>query len=726
MNKYDIALAGLLHDIGKFFEKANSKGGQVAGIEVSTIHHGITSANFIEHFREKLAQSGFEVDAIKEMVQRHHEYKDGGPASVEDAPIKYRPYCYLIDKADNLSSSERLNTRAADGSWQLRQLTNVFSLVAGKKYSQEAGVYGEVYNRVTSGTSLNSQSTNHTMVEKFVKDFDSLEIGNLSNNDDKQRSFISKVDSLLKKYTWCYPSDTREYIRDISLYSHLQTTGLLSSVLYSDLTTDPSYKKGLTTDKQSLGWKFTEVSIKELRTQSITIMQINLANALNLITSSTLSDAQALKSYIIKLRSQLEDRIINQAGLSSINIICRTTTGFIVIVNNTQVSEIIELIHSTNSSIAQPLGGLALFFEVAYSKLEIAELANNNTGKVISNIAKTLHNQYSDTKAEVTYIGLNSLLVNAKSNTWGNFEIASVTSVNEIVSKTKLTNKQSELKDKLNSKALSLVKIRIDNYDELVTDIMNKSFGDLQCYLEANSESNSSEKHIGTLCRLSTILDQITRVVGLNMADSIYLSASTDGIVAITSIDRAMKIGSIHRKVISKQTAGTIKTSLFIETISGKNLESAFKQIEVYEQTYKPNNSDTSEGMTNGVIVYNGTLVDTELFSKMPEMLNMLIESAVLKSGKSNLYKFLEYTNMYKQYCETGDTSYLLFIPRFQHTSIRNFNKDSITDGLKSYMDSKIGKLSRANTVTKNDTELLVLSSLIYDALQMLRISGEE
>lgn len=717
MNKYDVILAGLLHDIGKFFEKANAKGTNLGGIEVSTVHHGITSGNFVSNFHNKLNQVGFDTEAVKEMVQRHHEYKGGGPASVEDAQLKYRPYCYIIDKADNISSSERLNTRSSDGNWQLRQLTNIFSLVAGQRYSQEAGIYGEVYNRVNSDNKLNTQATNQKMVESFIQEFDSLEV--LTTNKtrestqvERQQSFISKVDNLLKKYTWCYPSDTREYIRDISLYSHLQTTAMLAGVLYDDLTTNSEYKRGLESDKEALGWKFTEVSIKELRTESITIMQVHLANALELITSSTLADAQAIKAWIIKLRTKLESELTNKLGITSTNILCKTTTGFIVVVSNQQAYRVTEVIREVNSNIPQPLGNLALFFELAYSEVDTDTLASNNTGEIINNLAKSINRQYSDRKSGITYTGLESLLVDTSSNTWSNIEIAKVISVPEIVSTVKITPKQSELKDKLNSKALSLVKIRIDNYSDLVSGVMSKSFSDIPGYMELKDNN----KYIGTICRLSTMIDQITRVVSLTMSDCLYLSSGTDGIVAITSVDRATKIASTHRRIISKQTAGSIETSIFIETVSGKTLEEAFRRIEDYESRYK----------TSDVIIYNGNQVDTDLFSKMLDMLNMVIESAALKSGKNNLYKFLEFISMYKQYCDTGDTSYLMFIPRFAYNASRNFNSESITNELQAYMGSKLDKLAKSSVVSKNDTELIVLGSLIYDALQIMKASGEE
>ena len=706
MNKYDVILAGLLHDIGKFFEKANAKGTNLGGIEVSTVHHGITSGNFVFNFRNKLNQAGFDTEAVKEMVQRHHEYKSGGPASVEDAQLKYRPYCYIIDKADNLSSSERLNTRSSDGNWQLRQLTNIFSLVAGQRYSQEAGIYGEVYNRVNSDNKLNTQATNQKMVESFIQEFDSLEV--LTTNKtrestqvERQQSFISKVDNLLKKYTWCYPSDTREYIRDISLYSHLQTTAMLAGVLYDDLTTNSEYKRGLESDKEALGWKFTEVSIKELRTESITIMQVHLANAIEFMSNVQVKNVQTIKNWINRIRDNFENRLIKNIGISSVNFICKELTGFTIITDNKTVHRIIEVTAEFNRIIPQPIGNNAIFFELAYSNVGLDTLFANNTGEVLGKLHNCIKKQYSDRKQAVEYIGFESLVVDKKSGTWGNIEISNVTSEEMIASKERLSFKQSETWNKLSTKALSLVKIRIDNYDELISIIMGRSF-------------DNSDKHIGTICRLSTIMDRINSVVGLTVNNCIYLNRGNDGITLITTIDKAMQVGSVHRRIINKQTICTLKTSLFIETIIGKNLNKAFRSLEYNEARNSQEN----------VIVYDGIKVEPDLFNSMPEILNMVIESAKLKEGKSIMYKLMEFTHMYKQYCISGDTSYLMFIPRFEYYAKRNLNMTNISEPFKAYITNKFNKLKLSSDISKCDTELLVLGSLIYSAIQILKIGG--
>lgn len=701
MNKYDIILAGLLHDIGKFFEKANSKGESISGIEVSTLHHAITSANFIKHFQDKLSQVGFDIEAVKEMVQRHHEYNKDNPASVEGAPIKYRPYCYIIDKADNLSSSERLNTKAADGSYQLRQLTDVFSVVAGKRYSQESGVFTDVYNKINEGNKLNSESTNIKLVQQFITDFSSIE------STDKTE-FIGKVNALLKKYTWCFPSDTREYIRDISLYSHLQTTAAIAGVLYDDLTLNPEYKHGLTQDKQGIGWKFTEVSIKELRTQQIEIAKIHLANSMDILTSADIADIPRLKSYLIKCRKELIDQIYSNIGLTPVNIIC-TDDYSITLITRVRTSErIVNLIKEFNKKLPQFVGKQVIYFEIAYSKLSLDELSSNDTGEILSRLDKVINTQWKNTKYNIEYFGLSSLMV-SDNGKWENIGISNIATPPEVSSYAVLKKKQLEVIEKLNSNVLALVKIRIDNYDEIMSRILSMTFNDTHGLLH----NNLGDKKIGTVCRLSALMDQISRLIALEFADCMYLYKGTDGIILITSLQNAFRLGQSHRRIIAKQSINVIKTSLFIETIYRKDVELASREID----------KQSKIGTEIDTIYYNGLKLSTEQFNKIPGLMDTISESGRLKEGKGNLYKIIEFIGMYEEYRRTGDTHYLLCIPRFEYNAKRNFNDNSITNTFRSLITSEFDKISKSKNSVNNDNDLLLIKQIIYDIIQILKVS---
>ena len=93
----EIKLAGLLHDIGKFYQKAGT-GKTVAGVKVQG-HHALVSANFVEHYRSTFEALGLNVDAVKEMVQHHHtkSYGNNTGITVDEAKIEFRPICNIVN-----------------------------------------------------------------------------------------------------------------------------------------------------------------------------------------------------------------------------------------------------------------------------------------------------------------------------------------------------------------------------------------------------------------------------------------------------------------------------------------------------------------------------------------------------------------------------------------------------------------------------------------------------
>ena len=708
MNKYDIVLAGLLHDIGKFFEKANSKGSSISGVEISTVDygHGVTSSNFINHFGDKLTQAGFDLEAVATLAQRHHEVRGGGPASVEDAPVKYRPYCYIIDKADNLSSSERLNTDGGKRKdYQLRRITNIFSLLAGKRYSQEAGIYNQVYGKVSDAEMLNDASTNKSMVEAFVNEFTEIDTQGKAGVDG-QRAFIDKVAKLLKKYTWCYPSDTTEYIRDISLYSHLQTTAAIAGVLYGDLTTNPEYKRGLGQDKSKLGWEFTEVSIKELRTQRVELVKIHLANAMDIVSSASVTDIPKIMAWLMDCKLNLTNEIYRELGITSVNCLCSDDYSSLFIVRDGDAGKVVSIVKKFNRSIPQFVGKLIVYFEVANSKLDLDELVSNDTGEIISNLNNAVVNQWGNPRCGVEYTGINSLMISDDGG-WGRVGIGNIGTVSSFSTYKSLKKSQGEVADKLKAKVFAMVRVRVDNYDEVMLRLMSMNFE------EANSiiKSDAKDKRVGTICRVSAMMDQVSRMIGLEFKECIYLYRGQNGIILLTTLDNAFRVGASHQRIISKQSIEALKTSLFIETVYGGDVDYTFRKITQLDRTHsKP-----------GIICYNGIKLTNDQFNKIPNYMSMVSETANLKSSKGNLYKLIEFIGMYESYCRTGDTHLLMCIPRFNYNATRNFTNDSITKQFEEMVKSEFTKISQMDKPGDTSSDLPLIKQVIYDTLQTLR-----
>lgn len=96
-----VVLAALLHDIGKFLNRADVKK-----------KHPLFSADYVssDEFKKRIGESWVDLDLLKILVQRHHEYTKMPDEllvqKIEDPCT--RALAYIVSRADSYSSSERL------------------------------------------------------------------------------------------------------------------------------------------------------------------------------------------------------------------------------------------------------------------------------------------------------------------------------------------------------------------------------------------------------------------------------------------------------------------------------------------------------------------------------------------------------------------------------------------------------------------------------------------
>lgn len=102
MEYQTVVLAALLHDIGKFLNRADVKR-----------KHPLFSADYVssDEFKKRIKSDWVDLGLLKILVQRHHEYSKMPDEllvqKIED--LSTRALAYIVSRADNYSSMERLN-----------------------------------------------------------------------------------------------------------------------------------------------------------------------------------------------------------------------------------------------------------------------------------------------------------------------------------------------------------------------------------------------------------------------------------------------------------------------------------------------------------------------------------------------------------------------------------------------------------------------------------------
>ncbi len=224
-----VILAALLHDVGKFYQRALGKG--------KGDHQQLGDECFEQYFAERLSTilSSTEVDIIRNAINNHHDYAE------------------YITLADGLSAGmDRIGLKDYEkGDPAKERLQSVFQKVTLGNH-----IPTENYRYHLSPLSLNKedifplQITENTMLsdeyntlfERFKNDLrNNLQVCNLSQ-------LINSIYYLLWEYTWCVPGAVYKSEPDISLFDHLKTTAAIAGCLF----VKKSSQKQDQTDKEFL------------------------------------------------------------------------------------------------------------------------------------------------------------------------------------------------------------------------------------------------------------------------------------------------------------------------------------------------------------------------------------------------------------------------------------------------------------------------------------------
>ncbi|MBI4744474.1 MAG: type III-A CRISPR-associated protein Cas10/Csm1 [Actinobacteria bacterium] len=237
INKYkEVILAGLLHDIGKFYGRSKTVKGLSGELKEESdlpSNHPIISAFFVERLKEQIVELGLDFDVVKTLVQRHHEYtlmpKECLVQETKDSEI--RALAYLVSKADNYSSSERGEIEYKGQKYATSLMNSVFERIDIGLGETDIG-YIIKPSELSDPSNIFPEkqiSTYQPNFDKLVENF-GMQVSRLKadNFNDLYNSLLA----LIQRFCWAIPSDIREEHRDVSLFDHLKTTSAIAAALY--------------------------------------------------------------------------------------------------------------------------------------------------------------------------------------------------------------------------------------------------------------------------------------------------------------------------------------------------------------------------------------------------------------------------------------------------------------------------------------------------------------
>ncbi|ABO50155.1 CRISPR-associated protein, Csm1 family [Desulforamulus reducens MI-1] len=364
-----IQLAGLLHDIGVFFQRGNIS-------NLNSLQYSEISARLIKSFSKQLSKI-CDSELLKNLILNQYEDTD---FSQEAIPKNKINLTYLISRADRYSSSELEQDTVEIYNYKKRPMDAVFChLEIGKKVPQRMQ-YSLAEYRPENGFPREIISHTEGEINKILTDF-SLEFKNIVSNIKSFECFYNQLYSLLLKYTWCIPYNTREKIADISLFDHLKTTSAIATCLYQYHNFCNDYSIPSIIDDQTFKFR--------LLVGDLSGIQSYIFSGANVGAGGVAKRLRA-RSFILSMLSELISyQIIKSFNLTVANILMASGGKFYILLPNTKesVSRLEKLQQKLDKYLLQEFKG-----EIALN-LAHQELNGNDFcqfGSAVSRLSKKL------------------------------------------------------------------------------------------------------------------------------------------------------------------------------------------------------------------------------------------------------------------------------------------------------------------------------------------------
>lgn len=620
MGKYtnEVKLAGLLHDIGKFYQKAG-RNKNIHGVNVSG-HHAMVSAGFIECYRSQFAKYGINVDALKEMVQRHHtkSYDNNDMILVSKAKPEYKILCDIINHADNISSSERIEDTKLTGGYETKPIASIFTSWASKtgsikkNHNYPIGSIETTFNKATDTHTKNDIAGNARWVELFANDVESkvFECGDFE-------SMFDTMNTVLKHYLWCIPSDSMQSLPDVSLYDHLKTTSAIAAVMYDELTSNPVHQSGMRKEKSDIGWEFKASAVSDV--DRFTLVCIKTDNTEEFILTNKSREVSGLKyieknrSFVTGILNDVVAEILDNGNLSIANVVIDQVYSKYILVNTLRLCEITEILNQFNKRLCVETE-MALTLSMCSVNIPKSDMCAQEMYKYLRIIDNSNN------------IGISDLFHN-KSGGWISNDELLVNSKSTNIVDTGLIKSYVDNFDKGN---LALVKVKLTDIDEVFANMFKLS----------NTDTESGFIEYGTISRIATATRMfLVGLKQLELSSTITVYNSFDSIVFITQSDRIMNVLEDFKARIDAMTFGNVNVVVNFVTFNPND------ELEyVHDRLYRSVDASNSKEKRSP-IYYNNRPMRWSDIGEAKRLTESIKKSVNL--NKSNLYKIREFIEGY-------------------------------------------------------------------------------
>lgn len=235
---WSMALAGLLHDLGKFAQRAGVRGSRIWDEQAKRdygYYHALLSEDCVQQFVPPPW-----LGEIKDLVGSHHRSDDRAQR--------------ILALADHLSAGERADLTDDTSAAQPRQLLSIFCSLKGSVAEifwplAPLALNEQVLFPARAWDERQVERRYSEMWTEFTGEMRRLRQAHEPGGD--LAVYLESLLWLLQRYTWCIPSAYYKARPDISLYDHGRMTAALAAVLADAPLSDEGLRELLQRPQES-------------------------------------------------------------------------------------------------------------------------------------------------------------------------------------------------------------------------------------------------------------------------------------------------------------------------------------------------------------------------------------------------------------------------------------------------------------------------------------------
>jgi CRISPR-associated protein Csm1 len=351
-----VVLAGLLHDIGKFFQAGygSEKNDSSPSKLTEWLIHGnpaLKWPGYIKWLKEE------DVNWVSFILSHHYESllsDDKEGKKEKEVPPGKQIFAQMICEADYLSSGNR----NLEKEYTVNPILAMFQDICDTENKAKPGDspmkdYYYLFDKLsvdsllpvdTKGDAAANGENYRNHIKDFIAEF-SQELKRLP-----EPSFET-IYYLLEKYLWCIPAPYLDNSADISLFHHLKTTTAITAALYKYFA--PTLNE------------LTKESIKNRTEVRFSLIQGDISGIQKFIYNVSAKGAsRGLKgrSFYLQLLSDAVSRyILHELQLTVANLIYSSGGKFYILANRLDDTTVREFENHVNQFLFERFGGVVYF-----------------------------------------------------------------------------------------------------------------------------------------------------------------------------------------------------------------------------------------------------------------------------------------------------------------------------------------------------------------------------